>query len=98
MSSVCACACSIERVNLDLRNLLWPNTELMLMVGLDRAKVYNYTKCMYVRLPNNNKLLYTAYAGILCEFLEVAIHFILYIREIYPAGIASTLYVYIVQW
>ncbi|TRY82348.1 hypothetical protein DNTS_000069 [Danionella cerebrum] len=26
-------------------------------------------------------------AGILCEFLEVAIHLILYVREIYPSGI-----------
>jgi mitotic spindle assembly checkpoint protein MAD2B len=26
-------------------------------------------------------------ANILCEFLEVAIHLILYMREIYPAGI-----------
>ena len=27
-----------------------------------------------------------AYSGILCEFLEVAIHLILYIREVYPPG------------
>jgi mitotic spindle assembly checkpoint protein MAD2B len=26
-------------------------------------------------------------ANVLCEFLEVAIHLILYMREIYPAGI-----------
>ena len=27
-----------------------------------------------------------AYSGILCEFLEVAIHLILYVREVYPPG------------
>lgn len=26
-------------------------------------------------------------ADILCEFLEVAIHLILYVREVYPSGI-----------
>ena len=26
-------------------------------------------------------------SDILCEFLEVAVHFILYMREVYPAGI-----------
>ena len=29
----------------------------------------------------------TVVADILCEFLEVAIHLILYVREVYPSGI-----------
>ncbi len=30
---------------------------------------------------------FSVVADILCEFLEVAIHLILYVREIYPSGI-----------
>lgn len=30
---------------------------------------------------------FTVVADILCEFLEVAIHLILYVREVYPSGI-----------
>lgn len=31
--------------------------------------------------------LFQVVADILCEFLEVAIHLILYVREVYPSGI-----------
>lgn len=34
---------------------------------------------MYFSLP--------VVADILCEFLEVAIHLILYVREVYPSGV-----------
>lgn len=29
----------------------------------------------------------TVVADVLCEFLEVAVHLILYVREVYPVGI-----------
>lgn len=32
-------------------------------------------------------ILFSVVADILCEFLEVAIHLILYVREVYPSGI-----------
>lgn len=32
-------------------------------------------------------VLFKVVADILCEFLEVAIHLILYVREVYPSGI-----------
>lgn len=32
-------------------------------------------------------VLFLVAADILCEFLEVAIHLILYVREVYPSGI-----------
>ena len=40
-------------------------------------------------LDSNASLIYssTVVADILCEFLEVAIHLILYVREVYPSGI-----------
>lgn len=34
-----------------------------------------------------NIALFPVVADILCEFLEVAIHLILYVREVYPSGI-----------
>lgn len=32
-------------------------------------------------------IVFPVVADILCEFLEVAIHLILYVREVYPSGI-----------
>ncbi|KAK3565733.1 hypothetical protein QTP86_014987 [Hemibagrus guttatus] len=36
---------------------------------------------------NFGQVLFSVVADILCEFLEVAIHLILYVREVYPSGI-----------
>lgn len=41
-----------------------------------------HQKCLY---PVDISFLVVA--DILCEFLEVAIHLILYVREVYPSGI-----------
>lgn len=38
-------------------------------------------------IPSPSPSITSVVADILCEFLEVAIHLILYVREVYPSGI-----------
>ena len=59
------------------------------------ATIYQYgtLTCIYIHMMTITHLLFfhcyflcPAYACILSEFIEVAIHLVLYVRKIYPPG------------
>uniref|UniRef100_A0A8C4YVN7 Mitotic spindle assembly checkpoint protein MAD2B n=1 Tax=Gadus morhua TaxID=8049 RepID=A0A8C4YVN7_GADMO len=69
------------------------NISLLILNFTMKIKRYLYiysltTSCKFYRLSIAQDLNFgQVVADILCEFLEVAIHLILYVREVYPSGI-----------